>query len=174
MFLDGVRMMYRWAQMGRWMDGWMSGWTDRQNINFFHVTNLSINSNGSAEAFTVSTLITWTCVKNASIMVWLRINVTMTRLKCWRDYHIAFFLGPSFTQAIDTTWNKRNIETTSIRGSACQFCVVCAVEYCLIGTWFTSNLDLAAMMLQSQNFTGFYNVNFLWFDSQSRFTVATF
>ena len=53
------------------------------------------------------------------------------------------------------------------------------VDYYLIGTWFNSFSDLAARILWSQFFTGFYNVDFswfnnTWFNSQTWFTSTSF
>ena len=69
--------------------------------------------------------------------------------------------------AIDKKWKKREkpIELQWTIG--------------LIGTWFNSISDLAARIPQSQIFTGFYNVNFswfnnTWFNSQTLFTGNIF
>ena len=53
------------------------------------------------------------------------------------------------------------------------------VDYCLIGTWFNSILDLAARIPWSQIFIGFYNLVFswfnnTWFNSQIWFTGTIF
>ena len=80
-----------------------------------------------------------------------------------------------FFQIINIKWVKKRLTLISYFLSNFIYIVDC----CLIGTWFNSIFDLATMMRRSQNFIGFYNINFswyynTWFNSQTWFTNAIF